>query len=36
MNETEPTAEESGIVTEGGNPLMEPEAAPEPLAALPE
>ena len=36
MNETEPTAEESGIVTEGGNPLMEPEAAPDPLAALPE
>ena len=36
MNEAEPTAEESGIVTEGGNPLMEPEAAPDPLAALPE
>nr|BAR34316.1 conserved protein of unknown function [uncultured Mediterranean phage uvMED] len=36
MNEAEATAEESGIVTEGGNPLMEPEAAPDPLAALPE
>lgn len=36
MNEVEATAEESGIVTEGGNPLMEPEAAPDPLAALPE
>jgi len=36
MNEAEATAEDSGIVTEGGNPLMEPEAAPDPLAALPE
>jgi len=36
MNEVEATAEDSGIVTEGGNPLMEPEAAPDPLAALPE
>ena len=36
MNEVEATAEDSGIVTEGGNPLMEPEAAPNPLAALPE
>lgn len=34
MNEVE--AEDSGIVTEGGNPLLEPEAAPNPLAALPE
>ena len=34
MNEVE--AEDSGIVTEGGNPLLEPEAAPDPLAALPE
>ena len=34
MNELE--AEDSGIVTEGGNPLLEPEAAPDPLAALPE
>ncbi len=36
MNEVEATAEDSGIVTEGGNPLMEPETAPDPLAALPE
>lgn len=36
MNEAEATAEDSGIVTEGGNPLLEPEAAPDPLAALPE
>lgn len=36
MNEVEATAEDSGIVTEGGNPLMEPEAAPDPLASLPE
>lgn len=35
MNEVE-AAEDSGIVTEGGNPLMEPEAVPDPLAALPE
>ena len=34
MNEVE--AEDSGIVTEGGNPMLEPEAAPDPLAALPE
>ena len=34
MNEVE--TEDSGIVTEGGNPLLEPEAAPDPLAALPE
>jgi len=34
MNEVE--AEESGIVTESGNPMLEPEAAPDPLAALPE
>jgi len=36
MNEVEATAEDSGIVTEGGNPLLEPEAAPDPLSALPE
>ena len=36
MNEAEATAEDSGIVTEGGNPLLEPEAAPDPLSALPE
>lgn len=36
MNEVEATAEDSGIVTEGGNPLLEPEQAPDPLAALPE
>ena len=34
MNEVE--AEDSGIVTEGGNPMLEPEAAPDPLSALPE
>lgn len=38
MSEAEATesAEDSGIVTEGGNPLLEPEAEPNPLAALPE
>ncbi|HAW75246.1 MAG TPA: hypothetical protein DCW74_05850 [Alteromonas australica] len=34
MNEVE--AQESEIVTEGGNPMLEPEAEPNPLAALPE
>tara|TARA_Y100000401_G_scaffold25908_1_gene18208 strand:- start:4737 stop:5474 length:738 start_codon:yes stop_codon:yes gene_type:complete len=36
MNEEQLSSEDTGIVTEGGNPLLEPEQAPDPLAALPE